>query len=441
MLQISIYMEKLFKKSFRIFCHTELVEVQYVSLFFLLAVFTLFSCKESSEKKQPLQNTETIVVAIENPSSENSSLPRLFSNGEELFLSWVSIKDSLSILNYSKYSDGVWTASEEIISGTDWFVNWADFPQITENKGNILTSFLQKSADGKYTYDVKLNLYNDSTKTWKKDILLHNDGTQSEHGFVSIKPYVFNSFFITWLDGRNTIGGHENHSEHGVGAMTLRGAIVFEDGSVDYDTLLDEKVCDCCNTAATIGPDDELIVAYRDRSDEEVRDISIKRWITKGGWQPSVTVGNDNWKIAGCPVNGPAIDIFENTIGVAWFTATEDEGKVQIAFSENNRETFAEPIRVDAGNATGRVDIVMLSETEAAVLWMEPQGEDEVIQLVKVNANGDVGIPITISKTSPERASGFPQLERVGATLYVAWTVTSNGNSKIQMATISVQSL
>ncbi|HAT63429.1 MAG TPA: hypothetical protein DCS66_02355, partial [Flavobacteriaceae bacterium] len=114
--------------------------------FFLFSVVFFWSCKETSEKQETTQKVNEVVVSIKNPSAENSSLPRLFSNGEELFLSWVSKKDSLSILNYSKYSNGVWSPSEEIISGADWFVNWADFPQIAENNGNILTSYLQKSA-------------------------------------------------------------------------------------------------------------------------------------------------------------------------------------------------------------------------------------------------------------------------------------------------------
>lgn len=407
---------------------------------FIFLIF-LFSCKEPSEKKEENKEAEKTVVSMENPSVENSSLPRLFSNGTELFMSWVTQKDSLAMLNFSKYRNGIWTPSEEIISGNDWFVNWADFPQIAEYNGNILTSFLQKSANGKYTYDVKLNVYNDSTKSWKKNFILHNDGTQSEHGFVSIQPYVFNSFFITWLDGRNTVGGHDNHNEHGEGSMTLRGAIVFEDGTIDYDTLLDEKVCDCCNTASAIGPNDELIVAYRDRSDDEIRDIAIKRWDKNAGWLPEIQVGNDQWNIAGCPVNGPALDVIGNTIVVAWFTGVNDEGKVHLAFSENDRTTFGKVIRIDAGNATGRVDVVMLSETEAVVLWMEPQGEDEVIQLVKVNSKGTKNKPITISKTDATRATGFPQLEKVGNTLYVAWTVTSGTNSKIEMASVSLEHL
>lgn len=413
------------------------------ALLLLLLVFIVFvSCKNESEKQTEDTKIASVVESISNPSEGNSHLPRLFSNGTELFLSWVTQNDSISTLHYSKYSNGVWQSTEEITSGTDWFVNWADFPQIASTNGNILTSFLQKSADGKYTYDVKLNLYNDSTKTWKRNFILHDDGTQSEHGFVSIRPYVFNSYFITWLDGRNTSGGHANHADHSAGAMTLRGAIVFEDGYIDYDTLLDEKVCDCCNTAAAIGPDDELIVAYRDRSDDEIRDIAVKRWTKKDGWLPSVTIGNDQWKIAGCPVNGPAMDIFNETLGVAWFTGVNDEGKVNLVFSDNNRESFETPIRIDNGNATGRVDVVLLSETEAAVLWMEPLGEDEVIQLVKVNSDGKKSNPITITKTSAERASGFAQLEKVGDTLYIAWTVNENKkNHQIKLAKVAIDAL
>ena len=416
--------------------------VQSRGLLFALVFLSVFACKHPSKETTSEETIEISQVRLlENPSLKNSSLPRLFSNGNELYFSWVTDVEEQSFLNFSKYSNGAWSPSEEIISGTDWFVNWADFPQIVENNGNILSSFLQKSANGTYTYDVKLNLYNDATKTWKRNFILHNDGTQSEHGFVSIKPYVFNSFFITWLDGRNTGGGHDSHSEHGDGAMTLRGAIVFEDGTIDYDTLLDEKVCDCCNTATAIGPNDELIVAYRDRTDEEIRDISIKRWVKEEGWLPSIRVAKDDWKIAGCPVNGPAIDIFENTLGITWYTGKDEEGKVFMAFSDDKRESFGTPIRIDTENATGRVDMVMLSKTEAIVLWMEPQGEDEVIQLMKVHANGTKNTPVTISKTSAARASGFPQLEKVGNMLFVAWTVTSGANSKIEMASVSLEHL
>ncbi len=407
----------------------------YYFIFFL----TLFACKDAvhKEAETPSETEVSIVQSMDNPSEVNSQLPRLFSNGTDLYFSWVTRKDSLDVLQYSALKDSTWSPPEAIISGNDWFTNWADFPAIAENNGNLLTSFLQKSDTGTYTYDVKLNLYNAKTKTWKKNFILHNDGTQSEHGFVTIRPYVGDSFFVTWLDGRETVG-----KGHGGGQMTLRGAIVFEDGTIDYDTLLDARVCDCCQTSAAIGVNDALIVAYRDRSGDEIRDISVVDWTKERGWSAPKTIGNDQWKIAGCPVNGPSLDAFENTAAVAWFTASEGEGDIKVAFSLDNGATFGPSFRIDAGNATGRVDLVMLSADEAAVLWMEPSGENEVIQLMKINKHGYTGMPVTISTTSPERASGFPQVERVGERLFMAWTqLKDDGTNSIQTASIPLTAL
>jgi hypothetical protein len=407
----------------------------FLPLFFVLL---LMSCKSDTKKTdlKRIKKVEPIVRSIDNPVDANSSLPRLFSSTNQLFMSWVEKEDSLSKLNFSIYENGIWIKPQEVVSGTDWFVNWADFPSIAESNGNILTSFLQKSASGTYTYDVKLNLYNAATKTWKKNFILHDDGTQSEHGFVTIKPYVDNSFFVTWLDGRETVG-----KGHGGGQMTLRGAVIFEDGSVQYDTLLDDRTCDCCQTSAAIGPNNEIVVVYRDRSEDEIRDISVVRWEQKKGWSKPKTIGNDHWVIPGCPVNGPSIDALSTNMAVAWFTAANENPRVEVAFSKDIGETFDAPIRIDSGNATGRVDIAMISETEAVVLWMEPSGGEELLQIVKVLSNGKVGERITIDTTSAERASGFPQLERFGETLIVAWTHEAKNGKTIKTAEVNLSNL
>jgi hypothetical protein len=406
---------------------------------FVSIVLILASCK-SETKKETISISEVkheSFQTLQNPSVGNSSLPRLFSNRNKLFLSWIEKKDTVSTLNYSTYENEKWSPTEAVNSGSDWFTNWADFPAIASTpNGNVLSSFLQKSAKGTYTYDVKLNLYNAKTNTWKKNFILHNDGTKSEHGFVSIRPYTGNSFLVVWLDGRETVG-----KEHGGGQMTLRGAIVFEDGSIEHDILLDERICDCCQTGVAIGPNDEIIAAYRDRSENEIRDISIVRWQQEKGWSKPQTIGNDNWKIAGCPVNGPSIDSYGNNVAVAWFTAANDTPKVQVAFSQDIGETFGLPIRIDNGNTLGRVDIDMISDDSAIITWMENKGDDTLLQVMKIENNGAMGSPIIISKTSAERASGFPQLEVLGDKIYVSWTDVQSEISSIKTATVSIDSL
>ena len=405
--------------------------------FISIMISLLVSCKTETSKSEPavlVNNRHTAIIEIKNPSLINSSLPRLFSNGEDLLMSWIQNKDSIASLKYSKFNGINWTAPTEIISGSDWFVNWADFPAIADNNGSILTNILKKSAEGTYTYDIHLQLYSKQKNTWKNNILLNQDGIKSEHGFVSMLPYNNDSFFVTWLDGRTLVGVPKENEQ-----MTLRAAFIDAEGEISNDILLDDKTCECCNTAATMtsnGP----IVAYRDRSDTEIRDISIVRFVN-GNWTAPKNVYQDHWEIPGCPVNGPAIDSFNDAVALAWFTAENDNPRIQVSFSENQGETFGLQYRVDNGNAIGRVDVVMLDQNNAVVSWMEPDGIDTLIQILKVSSNGEKNIPITITKTRSERSSGFPQLELVGDRLYVAWTSLEDKIPAIKIVTVLASDL
>ena len=405
--------------------------------FISIMILLLVSCKTETSKSEPAvldNNRHTAIIKIKNPSTLNSSLPRLFSDGENLLMSWIQNKDSIVSLKYSKFNGINWTAPTEIISGSDWFVNWADFPAIAYNNGSILTNILKKSAEGTYTYDIHLQLYSKQKNTWKNNILLNQDGIKSEHGFVSMLPYNNDSFFVTWLDGRTLVGVPKENEQ-----MTLRAAFIDAEGEITNDILLDDKTCECCNTAATMtanGP----IVAYRDRSDTEIRDISIVRFVN-GNWTAPKNVYQDHWEIPGCPVNGPAIDSFNDAVVLAWFTAENDNPRIQVSFSENQGETFGLQYRVDNGNAIGRVDAVMLDQNNAVVSWMEPDGIDTLIQILKVSSNGEKNIPITITKTRSERSSGFPQLELVGDRLYVAWTSLKDKKPAIKIVTVLASDL
>lgn len=408
-----------------------------------VAVAILVSCKNEVKKKAIIPSetaaTTEIVSLLENPSSGNSSLPKLFGTENELFMSWVEEKDSISVLYFSTLENGKWTPPFEVNSGNDWFINWADFPAIAENNGNILVSHLQKSADDKYTYNVKINLFSAETQSWKKDILLHNDGTASEHGFVSVVPYGKSSFYIIWLDGRNTVAGAGGHETHGGAPMSLRGRVVHEDGTMEPDVELDNRVCDCCQTGmASI--DDAPVLVYRDRSDTEVRDISRIGLFDDSFSAPS-PVYNDNWKISGCPVNGPSIAAYKDNAVVAWFTAVNNIPKVQLAFSKDKGKTFGAPIQVNENKTMGRVDVVMTSENTAILSWLENLGDETLIRAMRVSENGAKAFPVTISKTSFERAGGFPQLELVGDSLYAAWTNVDGNKNSIKTASISIKSL
>lgn len=389
----------------------------------------LLSCKQEKEK------ATSNFSEIQFPKLDNSSLPYLFSDGEDLLLSFVSEKDSLATLYYSKLIDNSWSTPEAITSGSDWFVNWADYPQIAKNRGNYIAHILQKSDTATFAYDVMVT-QKQERGSWSTPFKIHGDATKTEHGFVAYTPFGESQFLVNWLDGRNTSGGHHDHSG---GAMTLRAAIVNPDGSLENEFLLDERVCDCCQTSSAMTANGPVVV-YRDRSEEEVRDISIVRF-EAGEWTAPVPVHQDNWQIHGCPVNGPRVAAQGETVAVAWFTAANGESKVNIAFSENNGKFFNDPLRVDTGETFGRVDVVLIDEKTAVVCWMEDKVDETFVYFRKVSNDGTLGKVITLTSTDASRSSGFPQMEVFNGNVYFAWTTLENEKLSIITKFINIDSL
>ena len=64
----------------------------------------------------------------------------------------------------------------------------------------------------------------------------------------------------------------------GVGNMALRAATFDSTGKFLKESVVDPRVCECCPTAAA-ETSDGVIVAYRNRSAGEVRDIYVARLV------------------------------------------------------------------------------------------------------------------------------------------------------------------
>jgi len=398
----------------------------------LLLILSIISCNKETKKANAIQ-------FIESPAMENSMQPFLFAKGDDLMMSWTQkINDSVNSLNYSTLSDGKWASAKEIANGDDWIVNWADFPAIAKNKENILVHYLQRSDPVKFSYDIQTIQSTNNGKSWNEENRLHKDTTITEHGFVTMLPYKEDSFFITWLDGRNTSGGMHDENQTG-GAMNIRTATILANGEIIDDTLVDGKTCDCCQTSAAITPNGPIIV-YRNRTDDEVRDIYISR-LVDNKWTEPKSIHNDNWEIKGCPVNGPKAATFDNTLVIAWFTAANKIPKVNLTFSDDNGENFNVPIQIDNGKPIGRVDVALLDDQNALVSWVESTEEEAEIKIMKVNRDGTKSTPVVVSPISASRASGFPQFEVINNNAIFAWNDIQDKKSIVKIAEFPLEML
>ena len=404
----------------------------------VFAAFVLFSfgCNQVKPEASSTSEPPLVIRPTDSPTTGDAREPELSATADgRIILSWVEKLDGKRYALRTALRDQTgWSEPRTVAEGDNWFVNWADFPSVIALKdGSLAAHWLVKSGSATYAYDVNIALSKDGGQTWSKPIVPHLDNTQTEHGFVSLLPLNDGRLGAIWLDGRNMKGMKDDHDEGKPLAvnMTLRYATIDAAGVISDEAQLDERVCECCQTSATVSSDG-VVAVYRDRSPNEVRDIySVRR--TNNTWETPRAVHADNWEINGCPVNGPAVAASDRNLAVGWFTGAGGKPAVKVAFSADAGATFGNPIQVDDGETLGRVDLLLLPDNSALVCWLSGTAEGGAIKVRRVRADGKLGPPAVIAKTDISRSSGFPRMALLGNEVHFAWTEFGKP-SRVRMA-------
>jgi len=197
---------------------------------------------------------------------------------------------------------------------------------------------------------------------------------------------------------------------------------------------VDLRVCECCPTTAAMTSDGP-VVAYRNRTDDEIRDIYVSR-LENGKWTDGKPIHDDHWKIAACPVNGPMLSARGRDVVLAWFTVKDDVGHAYAAFSADAGRTFGTPIRLDETSALGRVDIALLPDGSALATWIEFADQKSSFSMRRVNASGRTSPITAVSAISGARASGYPRIAVHGDEAVFAWTENEAGQASIKTAAL-----
>lgn len=393
-------------------------------LVFLVAICA-FGCKRQERWVAVPPEQPLVIRSAESPATGDSREPDLTTTPDgRITLSWIEKLDAKHYALRTSVRDQTgWSATRTVAQGDNWFINWADFPSVIAlNDGSLAAHWLVKSGKGTYAYDVNIAMSKDGGKTWTKPLVPHLDKTQTEHGFVSLVPLRDGRLGAIWLDGRNMKDMKEQHDEDKPlsANMTLRYAAIDANGNISDEAELDERICECCQTSAAV-TSEGVVAVYRDRSQNEVRDIYSVRQAS-GSWVKPQAVYADNWAINGCPVNGPAIAALDRKIAVAWYTEAAGKQSVKVAFSADGGGTFGAPLQIDEGETQGRVDVLLLPDGSALVCWLSGNAEGGAINVRRVQANGTLGPPTEIAKTDISRSSGFPRMALLGNEVYFAWT-------------------
>ena len=389
-----------------------------LTLFFVSLSLTFGACADKpappAEDTPPSPSPVTFI----DPPAGADALAANWRVGDGVALSWLEPHGEGHVMKVAQLAGNSWSEPETIVTDSGFFANWADLPAVAvDGSGTEYAHWLQKLGDGTYAYGAHL-----ATRvaggSWTTQGLLHEDASPSEHGFVSYVPLSGGGVRSFWLDG-GKMGPGGDHGHESGGAMELRTRLLDADGrGKGAETVLDPKVCECCATDAAWTSRGPLVV-FRDRSDDEIRDIYVVRQ-DGDGWTEPVPVFDDGWQINGCPVNGPAVAAVDDRVAVVWFTASP-EPRVQIAFSDDAGATFAAPQVVDGEWPVGRVDVAMDASGRAVVAWMGTVEGGAEIRWRVFDPDGPQGPVGIAAPTTEKRSSGVTRMQLDGDRLLFAW--------------------
>ena len=285
-----------------------------------------------------------------------------------------------------------WSDVRTIAAGTNLSMFSADLPAVaTLPNGRLLAYWeLIDPRDGDaYATTIQTATSDDEGRRWSRALTPYAEEYSGQHSFLSWFPSN-NGIGLLWLDAderskvRHASMHHGmNDGNHDMGSIGLRYAALDSKGEVVQESFVDPITCECCPTSAAVthrGP----VVAYRNRDEAPgtkpaqvesarptVRDIYVAR-LENGKWTTPRRVHADNWVIDACPDNGPSVDAIGNDVVVAWWTRSNDQPKVEVAFSADSGDTFGQPIRVDTERGEGQVTVVLLPAGNSAIVgWLE----------------------------------------------------------------------
>jgi hypothetical protein len=360
------------------------------------------------------------IESLQSPAGPNSSEPQITVQGDRVILSWLEVSGEKATLKFAERTATGWSSAQTVASGTHFFVNSFDVPSVHALADGTLVAHWEERLGTDEDSDaskVMLSWSKDQGHTWSRAVSPHHDGTNTEHGFVSLFQAPGAGLGLVWIDGRAT------NPETESGDMSLRASVYDATGKQLRETVVVPRVCECCSTSAA-ETSEGVIVAFRNRSAMEVRDIYVTRF-ADGRWSAPVNVHTDGWMIEACPINGPAVSARGREVAVAWFMAKNDQGRAFVAFSHDEGRTFGAPVRVDDGGSLGRLGVQMLDNGTAAVIWIEKGSQGSQFRVRIVTPTGVRSAPVTIANTEGSR---YPRMIGLRDELLFSWVDTDKGS-------------
>jgi hypothetical protein len=335
-------------------------------------------------------------------------------------LSWVEpAKDGSFALRYATWTGAAWSEPRTIAAHRKFFHHPAEVPGVVAlSGGTLIAHWIEQTSESSEAEFVYVSASRDGV-TWSTPVMASHDKSQAQHGLASIVASGDREASLIWLQA---LKGDD-------GPASLMRSVISASGTELKEETLDPDVCDCCPTSV-VKTARGLLVAYRSRTKDNIRDIAVTRF-EGGRWTSPKVVYPDKWKLDACPVNAASTSAKGDKVALTWYTASGDKPRIEYALSADAGATFTKALVISTGEAYGYASTAIDDAGGAYVSWLE-RGDGKARLLARrISETGTPG-PVLQVAEGIRKDLGYPRILRAGNDVWIAW----NSSSKVQTARV-----
>jgi len=268
--------------------------------------------------------------------------------------------------------------------------------------------------------------------SFEKPVRISDKPEKAFSGYVSIGVAPNGDVYAVWIDTRESTPTDDVYAIY-MARSTDKGATFGKNIKVA------DHVCECCRPNVSFGPNNEVLVFFRNIYPGSIRDMAVA--VTRDGgntFSAPVRIAEDNWKLEGCPDSGIALARSGNRIYAAWLTeASPSLDGVRLSWSDDAGKTWTPAVL--ASQKVLDANYPALSAADDGRVELIFQGRDPQKRagwsttsafLVEIDKNGRFSVPVEVPGATPAVVRPAVVAGANGR-VFTAWTATVAGKHTV----------
>jgi len=312
---------------------------------------------------------------------------------------------------------------------------------ITEPRSGAETEVVVAWGARSEATEIKVARSRDGGRRFEPATAVQAPGAKGDRGWHALALDSQGRAHVLWLDHRGLATRPSTEHDHRKGGPdmaqfsglyyarlgTANAVSSTQAGSAERE--LTKGVCYCCKTALAAGANGTLYAAWRHVYPGNIRDIAFMASRDDGQtFSAPGRVSHDEWQIAGCPDDGPAMTVgADGIVHIVWPTViggAEPQGALFYA-STRDGQTFTPRQRVPTLGSPkpGHPQIALAADGRLVFAWDEIVGG--VRRAATIHARTSTTGTLTFDRPqmlSTDLPSAYPILAPTNDGMLVAWT-------------------